>query len=77
LLEALADEAARLVVGNIECTVAAFARAWFGLSPAAHLTASDLDVLLDERTVVMANGNGDGLLREGPATPISVRFHRN
>ncbi|MGA3254580.1 MAG: hypothetical protein ABSD32_10720 [Mycobacterium sp.] len=70
MLEALADEAAWLVVGNIECAVAAFAHVWFGLSPAAHPTTIDLDVLLDERTVVMANGNGDGLLREGPATPI-------
>jgi hypothetical protein len=70
LLEALADEAAWLVVGNIECAAAAFARAWFGLSPAAHPTTSDLDALLDERTVVMTNRNSDGLLRERLATPI-------
>jgi hypothetical protein len=36
LLEALADEAAWLVVGNIDCAAAALARVWFGLSPAAH-----------------------------------------
>jgi hypothetical protein len=36
LLEALADAPAWLLVGNIECAAAAFARAWFGLSPATH-----------------------------------------
>ena len=47
----------RLVVGNIERAPAAFARVRFGLAP----TTSHLD----ECTVVMANGNGDGLLPEG------------
>jgi hypothetical protein len=58
-----------LVVGNIECAAAAFARVWFGLSPAAHPTTSYLDALRDERTVVMANGSGDGLLPEGASNP--------
>jgi hypothetical protein len=69
LLEALADEAAWLVVGNIDCAAAALARVWFGLSPAAHPATGYLDALLDERTVVMANGNGDGLLPEGASNP--------
>ena len=40
-------------------------------------TAPHLDALLDERMAVMAHGNGDGLLREGPATPLWVGSYRN
>jgi hypothetical protein len=45
--------------------------------PGCSPTTSYLDQLLDERTVVMANGNGDGLLREGAANPNISRSRRN
>ena len=67
-LESLADAAAELVVGNIECAAAAFARVARQITGCTP-TTSYIDELPDERTAVMERELVMVCSGKGPAIP--------